>query len=239
MDIHNTSEDIVFGTANKVFEEIQKSNNPDKYCLCEQCQVDTICYTLNRIAPHYIVSNRGLTRVQQNGIKRQQIEADVTTLVYNGLRLVNHNMRPTAAHDGSQSQTQKTNRPVFDIPTISGRIFDGISFDPIVGIEVELYCEGELVHMRNSNWQNPYTMISSTPGAFSFWPAPIYAKDPEMTRIFKYSLKVNSPNFEPLNHFFNITSISMYHTPHSYTLNSTFKLPDLYIFPPGEAELNG
>ena len=239
MDIHNSSEDIVFSTANKIFDEIQKSSNPDKYCLCEQCQVDTICYTLNRIAPHYIVSNRGLTRVQQNGMRQQQIEADVTTLVYRGLRLVNHNLRPTAPHDGTTSNTQKSHNPVFDIPTISGRIFDGISFEPVVGIEVGLYIEGELVSMRNNNWQNPYTMVPSTPGAFSFWPAPVTAEAPEITNVFNYSIKVSSPDFEPLNHFFNITSLSKYHAPNSYTLNRSFKLPDLYLFPPGEAELNG
>lgn len=239
MDIHNTSEDIVYSTANKIFDEVQKSSNPENYCLCEQCRIDTICYTLNRITPHYIVSNRGLTRVQQNGIKHQQIEADVTTLLYNGLRLVNHNMRPTAPHDGSHSQDQNVNIPLFDIPTISGRIFHGISFEPIVGIEVMLYCEGEVVPMRNSNWQNPYSMISSTPGGYSFWPAPVNAEAPDVTREFHYSLKINSPDFEQINHFFRITSVSKYHTPNSYTLNRTFKLPDLYIFPPGEAELNG
>jgi competence protein ComFB len=184
------------------------------------------------------VSNRGFTRFEQAGLKRQQIEADVTTLVYKGLRLVNHNMRPTAPHDGSFSQKQKINSPVFDIPTIAGRIFDGISFEPVTGIEVALYCDGELVCMRNNNWQNPYTMVTSTPGSFSFWPEPVAAKAPDMTCDFKFSLKVNSPDYELLNHFFNITSISKFHAPNSYALNRTFKLPDLYLFPPGEGEQN-
>jgi competence protein ComFB len=238
MDIHNTSEDIVFGTANKVFEEIQKSNNPDKYCLCEQCQVDTICYTLNRIEPHYITSNRGLTRVQQNGVKRQQNEADVTTLLYKGLRLVNHNMRPTASHDGSAFQERKIKQPFFDVPTISGRIFDGISFEPIVGTDISLVCEGELVQMRNNNWLNPYTIIPSTPGAYSFWPIPIPTDVPDLEKIFHFSLKVNSPDYEILNHFFSIIIVSKFHNPNSYALNRTYKLPDLYLFPPGEAEQN-
>jgi len=238
MDIHNTSEDIVFNMTDEIFEEIRKSSNPDNYCLCEQCKVDTICYTLNRITPHYIVSNRGLTRVQQNGIKRQQTEADVTTLLYKGLRLVNHNMRPTAPHDGTVTQERKIKQPLFDIPTISGRIFDGISFQPIVNIEVSLYSEGELVTMRNNNWQNPYTMITSTPGGYSFWPAPIPADVIDLERVFNYSLKVNSPDFEQMSHFFSITTVSKFHNPNSYALNRTYKLPDLYLFPPGEDEEN-
>jgi competence protein ComFB len=238
MDIHNANEDIVFSTANKIFEDIKRSGNPDGYCLCEQCRVDIICYTLNRTTPHYIVSNRGLTRIDNGGIKGQQTEADITTLIYKGMRLVNHNMRPTAPHDGSLSQNQKINTPVFDIPTISGRIFDGISFEPVVSIEVAIYCEGELVSMRNSNWQNPYIMVASTPGAFSFWPAPIIAEFPEEEKVFKFSIKVNSPDYEILNHFFNISSVSKFHTPNSYALNRSFKLPDLYLFPPGESEQN-
>jgi len=238
MDFHNTSEDIVVSAVQSIFDEIQHSGNPDGFCLCYQCRIDTICYALNRIEPHYIVSNRGLTRIEQSGVVRQQTEADVTSLVYRGLRLVNHNMRPTAPHDGSASSNTRINHPVFDIPTISGRIFNGESFEPVVDISVELTIEGELVSMRNNNWQNPYNMVSSTPGAFSFWPAPIVAYAPDINQEFKFSIRVNSPDYEPLQHFFNIVSISRYHTPHSYTLNRTFKLPDLYLFPPGEAEIN-
>jgi competence protein ComFB len=239
MDIHNTTEDIVFNMVQNIFEEIQNSGNPDGLCLCYQCRMDTICYALNRIEPHYIISNRGFTRIEHAGISRQQTEADITSLAYKGLRLINHNKRPTAAHDSTPLNSQKINHPVFDIPTIAGRIFDGESFEPITGIEVSLYCEGELISMRNNNWQNPYTMVSLTPGVFSFWPAPVIAEIPDVNQVFKFQIKVNSPDYELLNHFFNITAISKFHTPHSYTLNRTFKLPDLYIFPPGEGEING
>jgi competence protein ComFB len=238
MDIHNTNEDVVYNSVQTIFDEIQKSGNPEQFCLCYQCRIDTICFTLNRIEPNYIVSNRGFTRIEQSGIKRQQIEADINALIYKGLRLVQHNMRPTAPHDGSGGVVQKIATPLFDIPTISGRIFNGISFEPITDVDVSLCYEGELVKMRNSNWQNPFRMISSTPGAFSFWPEPIEADIPDINKEFNFTLKVHSPDYEPLNHFFKITSISKFHNPHSYALNRTFKLPDLYLFPPGEAEMN-
>jgi competence protein ComFB len=237
MDIHNTNEDIVHNTVQTIFEEIKRTGNQEGFCLCYQCRMDTVCYALNRTEPNYIVSNRGLTRAEQADINRQQIIADVTSLVYKGLRLVNHNMRPTAPHDGTGTQHSiKTHHPLFDIPTIAGRLFNGASFEPIVNIKLALYCDGELVSMRNTNWQNPFDMVSSTPGAFSFWPAPVIADVPEIEKVFKYSLKVDSPDFEPFSHFFNITAVSKYHTPHSYTMNRTYKLPDLYLFPPGEVE---
>jgi len=239
MDFHNVNEDIVVNEVQNIFSEIEKDGNLEKLCLCYQCRVDTICYTLNRIEPLYIVSNRGFSRIDNVGIKRQQLEADITSLIYKGIRLVNHNMRPTAPHDGSPNHLNKINHPLFDIPTISGRIFNGISFEPIQDIEVALYLDGELVNMRNNNWQNPYTMVPSTPGAFSFWPMPIIADSPDITKDFKFSIRVTSADYETLSHFFSITATSKFHTPHSYALNRTFKLPDLYLFPPGEGEQNG
>jgi len=213
VDIHNTNEDLVFNMVQVIFDEIQASGNPENYCLCYQCRVDTICFTLNRIEPNYIVSNRGFSRSELSGVKRQQTEADITTLIYKGLRLVNHNQRATAPHDGSQGNLFRMNQPMFDIPTISGRIFNGATFEPITNIDVLLYCEGELVAMRNSNWQNPYTMVPATPGVFSFWPAQVSAPTPEVVKEFKFTIKINSPDYEPLNHFFPLQAISKFHNP--------------------------
>ena len=81
-------------------------------------------------------------------------------------------------------------------------------------------------------------MVSGTPGAFSFWPAPIIAEIPDIIKEFKFSIKVKSPDFEILSHYFNISSMSKFHNPQTYALNKTYKLPDLYLFPPGEAEIN-
>jgi competence protein ComFB len=236
MDIHNTNEDIVVNAVENIFNEVQSSGNPDNYCMCYQCRIDTVCYTLNRIEPHYIVSNRGFTRLDPSSIKYQQLEADITSLIYKGLRLVNHNLRPTAPHDGSAAPITKVHHPLFDIPTIAGRIFNGESFEPIIGVEVALYLDGEFVQMRNNNWQNPYTMLSSTPGAYSFWPLPLTADAPDVTKEFKFSIKVSSLEYEPLSHHFNISSTSRFHSSSSYALNRTYKLPDLYIFPPGDDE---
>jgi competence protein ComFB len=93
--------------------------------------------------------------------------------------------------------------------------------------------------MRNNNWQNPYMLVPSTPGTFSFWPMPVLTQAADKEQDFHFSLKVQSPDYEVLNHFFTITTVSKFHSPHSYALNRTYKLPDLYLFPPGEAEQNG
>jgi len=241
MEIHNVTEDIVFSSVQTIFDVIKKEGNAEKFCLCDQCKLDTICYTLNRIKPRYIVSNRGITRIEQDWVERQQTEADIATLVYKGLRQVNHNQRPTCSHtDTPLFSNDSSNEPAFFIPTMIGRLFDGESFAPVAGVTVTLRSGDKIIPMRNQNWQNPFTLIANTPGAFTFWPAPVPAESVGENRLFEYSLKAESPQYETLTHFFNIAVVSTLAATHTaYSLDRTFKLPDIYLFPPGEAEKNG
>ncbi|MCL2139727.1 MAG: late competence development ComFB family protein [Treponema sp.] len=235
MEIHNISEDIVFNSVQTIFEEIKKGGNPDQLCLCKQCKLDTICFVLNRVEPRYIVSNRGITRIENDWVEKQQSEADIAALVYKGLRMISHNQRPTSKHTETELLEKVSCEPTYNIPTIIGRIFDGKTFTPFVGATVELRSNKKIVPMRNSNWQNPYTIVSNTPGTFTFWPAPISADKNDQNKIFEFSVKVEAPEHETLTHFFVIHSTSGFY---ANPLDKTFKLPDLYLFPPGEAECN-
>ena len=240
MEIHNISEDIVIDSVQKIFGTITKEGNPKKLCLCDQCKLDTICYTLNRIMPRYIVSNRGMARTEHDWSRRQQTDADIAALVYKGLQLINHNKRPTITHDKPTSEDMTLIEPAFHIPTIIGRIFDGETFAPLAGITVSLLNNGELVPMKNHNWQNPFTVVTNTPGTFTFWPAPVPAAALNIHHMFEYSLKIESPQYETLSHFFKVPAISTMQAAHtSGSMDRTFKLDDLYLFLPGDAELNG
>jgi len=240
MEIHNITEDIVFSSVHTIFEAVKREGNAERLCLCDQCRLDTICYTLNRIKPRYIVSNRGMTRVEQDWVGKQQTEADIAALVYQGLRQVNHNQRPTSTHtDTALSLEEAPTEPAFYIPTIIGRLFDGETFAPLAGVTVELRRGDEIVAMRNQNWQNPFTLIANTPGTFTFWPAPVPAETIGVHHNFEYSLKIESSQYETLTHFFKLPAVSSLAAAHSsYSLDRTFKLPDLYLFLPGEAEKN-
>jgi len=240
MELHNISEDIVFGVVKKIFDAIAEGGNKEELCLCEQCRMDTICYILNRVESRYIISSRGINHMERDWVWRQQMEADVATLAYKGLRLVNHKQRPTSAHNDSAEHEEKKvyKGPVFDIPTVIGRLFDGKTFTPLTEIKVELWSGNELVLMRNPNWPNPTTLVSKTPGTYTFWPAPVPAEEPDLNRLFEYTLKVEDPRYESMLHYFRVPLISdsRLSTPSS---GKTFKLPDLYLFPPGEGEING
>ena len=238
MEIHNISEDIVYSSVQAIIDVIKKEGNPTGLCLCDQCKLDTICYVLNRVEPRYIVSNRGITRIEQDWTGKQQTEADIATLIYKGLKLVNHNQRPNTNHDESASGKKTTNQPMFEIPAIIGRLFDGETFAPVVGATVELRSNGEIVSMRNTNWQNPFTLIENTPGSYSFWPAPFSADTVDKHITVEYSLKIESAQYDTLTHFFKIPTVSSIQTLSPYSLERTFKLPDLYLFPPGDPEHN-
>jgi competence protein ComFB len=235
-EIHNTVEDIVFAQVTEVCNTIEK-NKKGEICTCHQCRIDTACYVLNRISPHYISSNRGVTRMGQVTIARQQKEVEIVSLVYEGIRQVNHNRRPYIKHGGTNTSPESVSTtPIFNIPTIIGRIFNGLNFEPLPEAKVELFRNGELVDMKDVSWQNPFIVVPNTEGTFTFWPTSIPVEAANIHRVFAYSVKVEAPNLDPLTHFFTIPVTSEAQSAEAYSLNRSFTLPDLYLFPPGGGE---
>jgi competence protein ComFB len=236
MELHNTVEDLVLAGIGEIFANIEKNDNPGKLCTCNQCRMDTACYVLNRITPYYIASNRGAARVERETIEKQQLNADIVAMIYEGIRRVNHNLRPTAVHSLKAAEPHSQNTPIFNIPTIVGRVFNGSNFAPVAGINVELFHNGELVPMKDNNWQNPYTLVANTEGTFTFWPKAIPAAESNLHQVFEFNVKIEAAEFETLNHFFKIPVISDIHPISSFSLSHTVKLPALYLFPPGNDE---
>jgi competence protein ComFB len=239
MEIHNIIEELVFGSIQTIIDSFESKGNPEKLCFCEQCRADVACYVLNRCTPRYIVSNRGVARLKQDAFEWQQLEADISTLIHNGIRRIQHNQRPNAPHGTSARQDKALSLLSYNIPVIVGRIFDGSTFAPLAGVKVELRSNGELVEMKDHNWQNPYTLVSNTAGSFTFWPMPVPAETADDHKIFEYSIVIESSEYETLIHYFKIPVVSQLQSTVSFSIERTFKLPDLYMFPPGEAEQNG
>jgi competence protein ComFB len=235
-EIYNTVEDIVFAQVTEVCNIIEK-NKKGEICTCHQCRIDTACYVLNRICPHYISSNRGVTRMGQVTIAHQQKEAEIVSLVYEGIRQVNHNRRPYIKHQGMNGALESAlPSPIFNIPTIVGRIFNGLNFEPLPEAKVELYRNGELVCMKDATWQNPLNVVPNTEGTFTFWPASIPVDAANINKVFAYSVKIEAPNLDPLTHIFTIPVTSEIQPTDAYSLGRPFTLPDLYLFPPGSGE---
>jgi competence protein ComFB len=240
MELHNSIKGLVISKVNEVFDALEKEGNNKKYCICDQCRMDVCCFVLNQTPPRYVVSSRGVSRVMWEDFDHQQRAADITALVNEGLKQVSHNQRPNFPHANKKNQASgNSNRPVYNVPTIVGRIFNGENFAPLSNVDVELLWNGELVSMKNGNWQNPCRTVRNTEGNFSFWPAVDTASDINKHKIFEYILRVSASGFETLTYVFKIPVASEILTAGSFTMDRTFKLPDLYMFPPGEAEKNG
>ena len=239
MELHNAIKGTVISKVQEIFEVLDNGKNPEKFCTCDQCRMDVTCYVLNRTPPRYIVSGRGASHIEK-GIEWQQQTADITALIHEALKRVNHNLRPNFTHSNEKSAGHdEASIPKFNIPTIMGRVFNGNNFAPLSDASVELLWAGELIAMKNGNWQNPYRIIHDIEGSFSFWPAPVPASKANNHRIFEYILRVSAPEFETLTHTFKIPVASEVQAAGSFSPDRTFKLPDLYMFPPGEAEKNG
>ncbi|MDR3130241.1 MAG: late competence development ComFB family protein [Treponema sp.] len=235
-EIHNAVEDIVFARVIEACGAIEKSGRDD-ICTCRQCRIDTVCYVLNRIKPHYVSSSRGVSRMARKTIARQQEEAEIVSLIYEGLEQVNHNRRPFINHRSRNAAPEKAlAAPVFNVPTIVGRIFNGLNFEPLAEAKVELRRNGDLVGMKDASWQNPFLMVSNTEGVFTFWPASIPAESANANKVFEYSVRLEAPNLEAMTHFFKIPVTSEAQTAGTYSVERSFKLPDLYMFPPGGGE---
>ena len=240
MEFHNTVEDKVISSVDKIFEELGGDSKAGGLCTCNHCRMDVICYALNRLTPHYILSSRGASRLQNENFDYQQQAADITALVHDGLKKVSHNTRPNIDHSAEAADEGPESKfPVYNVPAIMGRIFNGDNFAPLPEADVELLWNGKPVPMKDTKWQNPYHVVSCNEGNYSFWPAADRASGVDKHKIFEYTLRVSARGFETLTHFFKIPVASEIRIAGSFNLNRTFKLPDLYLFPPGEAEKNG
>ncbi|MDR1507109.1 MAG: late competence development ComFB family protein [Treponema sp.] len=237
MEIHNMAEDWIVCEVNSLCDSIEKDSSDTSLCTCAQCRQDAICYVLNRTEPRYVVSHRGIARANQDRFDSQQNRVDLTALVYEGIRRVSHNQRPYADHHGRDHAAvlggTKAPNPVFNIPIIMGRVFSGLNFSPVMESTVHLLQNGNLVSMRDANWQNPYDLIPNTSGTFTFWPGPVNAEKSGAAGVFQYVIRILGGDFEELSFSFAVPAVSE-ESVFPLSMTKTFKLPDLYLFPPGE-----
>jgi competence protein ComFB len=237
MEPNNIIEGLVIPEVNEIYESIEKKGNAEGICTCQQCRMDTACYVLNRMHPYYVVSNRGVASVQIDTTYQQQLTADIASLIHEGIETVHHNQRFKYEHTPtSKEENNLRDKPVYSIPAISGRLFDGGNFAPISAATVKLLFNGEPAEMQKGHWHNPLHIDSHSEGTFSFWPVPVVAKEAGEKTAFQFTIKVEAEGYEPMTHSFRIPLVSELLTSLSFTLEKSFKVPDLFMFPHGEDE---
>ena len=227
MRVHNLVKDLV---VQKVEELFNDTSEPVAQALAKDpgSKFDIICYVLNRTPPMYAVSGRGVAHNETLDYqKKVQQLADIARLVKEGVASVGRHRRERT--EGSYGPERQG--PFFNFPSIIGRMFDGVNFDPIHDVTVGLYEKGELVKVIDPNWQNPYHLVLNTAGTYLFWPHPQVAGPAEESRTVEFELRVDEPRYEPLRYFFSLTARSEAEFVDFVNTTASTRIKDLYLFP--------
>jgi competence protein ComFB len=222
-------EDLVIRMVEEIFTD-EELTGQKGFCTSEQCKLDVTCYALNRVQPRYIVSGRGLSHYDTDYLDKLQREADLASLIYRGIEVVDGNRRP---HDSGAFPPQALDGVFFTPPTFSGRVFNSVNFEPVSDIEIALYRDGELVPMVTPNWQNPTRIVTNTPGTYSFWPKPMPAAEPDVDEVVEFEVAVDDSRYEPLRHYFQLTLKARLASdiPVSVSVDRTLQIADIYLVP--------
>jgi len=229
MKIQNFMEDVVLKKVKEVFSD-EETNVKKDFCSCSQCFLDVSCYVLNRIQPVYMLSGRGLAHMQSHYQEKLQQQADLVSLIREGIDHVTGAKRPHFSHRREDDKLLPEGF-FYNFPQITGRLFNSVNFEPVSGVAVSLLFEGESMAMVDSNWQNPYTIVQNTAGIFSFWPYPQVSKASALKKSYEFELQVENTGFETLRHYFELAIVSRTGFLNLSGTDKIFAVKDLYINP--------
>lgn len=229
MKIQNFMEDVVIDKVKEVFSN-EEFRNRKGFCSCSQCLLDVSCFVLNRIQPVYMLSGRGLAHMQSHYQEKLQQQADLVSLIREGIDHVAAAKRPHFSHsqEGEESLPEGF---FYNFPQITGRLFNSVNFEPLCGVNASLLFDGEVMAMVDSNWQNPYTIVKNTAGIFSFWPYPQAAKASSLKSSYEFELQAEKTGFQTLRHYFNLAVESREGFLNLSGGDKIFTVKDLYLNP--------
>ena len=143
---------------------------------------DVAAYTLNRVPPKYIMSERGFTRMASEHWVEEVDDSDGLPNLVELMLLVNKAIdvvlqrRAVASGAASANGHDKLNGGVTEVeywhnfPQLIGKVVDASSQRPIYDAQVSLYIDGERSKPAEPGWPNPTATNEATRGFFSFWP---------------------------------------------------------------------
>jgi len=235
MEIRNLLEETVLSEVDAMFAD-EDAEGKSGFCTCSQCRLDVACYILNRVKPEYIVSSRGMAYSERDFMLTVQKRADILSLAREGWALVAHRPRISAEHGLKSRASALPEGPAFNFPTVMGRVFNGLNFEPIAEGEIRLFIDGEDAPMADSNWQNPFVLSHNTAGTFIFWVCPIAAPSPGEKRLFTFEVRSSVEGLDPISHFFELEIESEREAAGDFGRHGVHKLPDLLLFAHSDEE---
>jgi hypothetical protein len=200
MHLKNYNEDLVLNTVKIVLKDRVDIKPTRAFVL------DVAAYTLNRIPPKYITSERGFTRelIQSAAGENGDGLVNVIELITLINRAVDVVARRRTAEAGSRRRSpaaESDDDPTlrltyfYNMPHIFGRLVSADDGSPVIAADATLFVNDSLSVPAEPGWHNPYRTNEQTKGYFSFWPqAEMGSED---TLRVELSLGVNHRKYKP------------------------------------------
>ncbi len=229
MKLHNILEEEVIDRIRNIYNDAEKNKTPWLTCSCEQCQLDTAAYVLNRMPPRYVVSERGIAHAEAQS--ESQLDADVDQCIIEGMKQVASVTRAFHGKTSSKGASKKASGVSYNFPIFSGALFDGNSFEPLQNATITLKYENEACEMHNVSWINPYTLHSKNNGRYAFWIKPLSCDESNEEKVFNFLIEIQSNGYEDTMFSFSVTAKCSAKIKQTPDTTQKITIQDLYLFP--------
>jgi competence protein ComFB len=195
--LKNYQEDLVLYVADIVIKD-----RPDIEA-DEDLLHDVAAYTLNRLPPRYIMSERGFTRLAADHLVDSDNEdglaslVEVLILVNKAIDTVKSRRKVEKYEKGSglppEEELPDVRKYWHNLPYLIGRVLDKKTREPVLDATVRVMIEGRLAEPAERGWLNPYCTNAGTKGFYSFLPKPIRSRSKNKT--FTLELVIDHPQY--------------------------------------------
>ncbi|MFW5799502.1 MAG: late competence development ComFB family protein [Spirochaetota bacterium] len=207
MYLRNYMEDVVIDVLDILLKE-----RDDDICNSHQSKLDIIAFSLNRLPPKYIVSERGFTHSFIEEINNTDWKTDVISVVNLGIDIISKRQRNHPENEeieeGILNNKNNIKDPIenlfvteegvyyYNFPHIVGQVFDKDTLKPIENVKVKLYIDDKFAKSSESSWKNPYITKKVTQGFYSFWPKSVKLKSSNpLSKRFTFRLNFSKDNY--------------------------------------------
>lgn len=233
MKLKNYQEDLVLYVADIVIKD-RPDVAGDKDLLH-----DVAAYTLNRLPPRYIMSERGFTRLAADHLVDSDNEDGLASLV-EVLILVNKAIDTVKSRRKGEKPARDTEHPSqeelpdvrkywHNLPYLIGRVLDKKTRRPILDAHVRVTIDGELAEPAERGWLNPYRTNAGTKGFYSFLPKPIRSRSKNKTCTLE--LAIEHRDYKPLKVEQKIETAGEMTTYQFIRSDQILNLKDSYLVP--------